>query len=47
MIEFGEGETVECPHCGKEFNIESIDDEEWDDSDVYFEHVSMCDGEDG
>lgn len=45
VTEFGHGDIMECPHCGKEFEINNIDDDELDDADTYFEHVTTCDGE--
>ncbi len=44
IIEFELGDIVECPVCQKVFEITRIDDDELDDSDLYFEHVTMCDG---
>ncbi|MHA7580416.1 hypothetical protein ACX12E_08455 [Paenibacillus vandeheii] len=44
IIEYELGDTVECPVCCRVFTITRIDDEELDDSDLYFEHVTMCDG---
>ena len=44
IIEFELGDIVECPVCRQSFEITRIDDNELDDSDLYFEHVTMCDG---
>lgn len=43
-VEFELGDTVECPVCRKVFEITRIDDDDIDDSDLYFEHVTMCEG---
>ncbi|WJH28431.1 hypothetical protein N6H13_25910 [Paenibacillus sp. CC-CFT742] len=43
-IDYELGDTVECPVCLRVFEITRIDDEELDDSDLYFEHITMCDG---
>ncbi|MFD1777035.1 hypothetical protein [Paenibacillus rhizophilus] len=45
IIDFGLGDIAECPRCGREFEINNLDDEELDDADRYFEHVTTCDGE--
>lgn len=42
--EIGLGDEVECPHCGREFALKDINDEELDDFDVYFEHITTCRG---
>lgn len=44
-ITISEGDTVWCPHCEKEFHIGELSEDEWDDADRYFEHVSTCDGD--
>lgn len=41
--ELGIGDIAECPHCGKEFEINNLDENEFDDFDAYFEHVTTCD----
>lgn len=43
-IEYELGVTVECPVCHQVFELIHLDDEELNDSDLYFEHVTMCDG---
>ena len=45
-IEIREGDYVNCIHCGKEFHIKNVSDNDWDDFDSYFEHLTTCDGED-
>lgn len=42
ILEVGLGDIVECPHCGKEFEMKNLDDENINDFDVYFEHVTTC-----
>ena len=42
--DFGLGDVAECPQCGKEFEMNNLDDEEINDFDVYFEHFTTCDG---
>ncbi|WP_190323389.1 hypothetical protein [Rummeliibacillus sp. TYF-LIM-RU47] len=42
--EFRLGDIAECPHCGKEFEMNNLDEEDYNDFDQYFEHVSVCDG---
>ena len=42
--EFGLGDIVECPHCGKEFEINNLDENDINDFDNYFEHVTTCNG---
>ena len=44
-LQISEGDTVLCPHCEKEFYMEKFHEEEWDDFDRYFEHVSTCEGD--
>lgn len=39
------GDIVECPICGKEFEMTNFDGEKLDDFDLYFEHVTTCDVE--
>lgn len=36
---YEEGDTAECEHCGKQFEINNDND-----FDNYFEHVTCCDG---
>jgi len=40
--EFKQGDIAECPYCGTEFQLDYISEEEYDDFDQYFEHVSAC-----
>lgn len=42
--EFELGDIAECPHCGKEFEMNDLDEEDYNDFDKYFEHVSNCEG---
>lgn len=45
IYEYEQGDVMECPNCGKEFTLENIDEDELDDFDAYFEHVTTCEGE--
>ncbi|WP_176473323.1 hypothetical protein [Niallia circulans] len=42
--EYGLGDIAECPHCGKEYEMKNLDEEDYNDFDQYFEHVSICEG---
>lgn len=42
--EYGLGDIAECPLCGKEFEMNNLDDEDINDFDLYFEHISTCEG---
>lgn len=42
IFEFEEGDVAICPHCEKEFEINNLKDDDYNDFDVYFEHVSIC-----
>ncbi|MGO4890316.1 hypothetical protein ACJ2A9_21420 [Anaerobacillus sp. MEB173] len=42
--EFSLGDIVECEHCGKEFELNNLDEDEFDDFDGYFEHITTCNG---
>ena len=39
--EFESGDIAECPHCGREFEMNNLDEEDFDDFDEYFMHVTM------
>ena len=41
-VEFEEGDIAECPHCGLEFEMNDLSEDDWDNSDAYFEHVTTC-----
>jgi hypothetical protein len=41
---YGVGDIAECPHCGREFELMNLEEEELDDFDEYFEHITTCDG---
>lgn len=41
--EFSLGDIAECPNCGKYFEMNNLDDDELNDFDNYFEHVTTCD----
>jgi len=41
---FNVGDIAQCPNCSKEFEMSNLDDEELNDFDEYFEHVTTCDG---
>lgn len=36
------GDIVECPHCKKEFEMNNFSDDDLDDFDEYFEHITTC-----
>ncbi len=36
------GDIAECPHCGKEFELNNFHEDEPDDFDEYFEHITTC-----
>lgn len=38
----GLGSIVECERCGEEFELNYLHEEELDDFDEYFEHVTTC-----
>jgi hypothetical protein len=40
--EFSLGDIAECPNCGKEFELNNLDDEDINDFDMYFEHITTC-----
>lgn len=40
--EFEQGDIAECPHCGKEFEMNNLSEDDYNDFDQYFEHVSVC-----
>lgn len=40
--EFELGDIAECPHCGKKFEMNDLGEEDYNDFDKYFEHVSIC-----
>ena len=40
--EFEQGDIAECPLCGKEFEMHNLSEDEYNDFDQYFEHVSLC-----
>lgn len=42
--EFYEGDVAECPVCGKEFELNNLDEDELNDFDEYFEHITTCNG---
>lgn len=42
--EFELGDVAVCPHCGKEFEMNNLDEDNWNDFDDYFEHVTTCNG---
>lgn len=42
--EFELGDIAECPHCGEEFEMNNLSEDDFDDFDDYFMHVSMCKG---
>lgn len=42
ILEVELGDVIECPHCGKEFEMNNLDEDEIDDFDNYFEHVTTC-----
>jgi hypothetical protein len=42
VYEFEQGDIAECHHCGKEFEMNNLNEEDYNDFDQYFEHVSMC-----
>lgn len=42
QLEVSLGDVVECPHCRKEFEINDVDEDNYNDFDIYFEHVSTC-----
>lgn len=42
--EFSLGDIAECPRCGREFELNNMDEEELNDFDEFFEHVTTCDG---
>lgn len=44
IIEFEIGNNVECPACKRTFTINHMDEDEPDDTDFYFEHVTLCTG---
>lgn len=41
--EFEEGDVAQCPHCGKEYKLDNLSEDDYDDFDQYFEHVTTCD----
>ncbi|KIL74210.1 hypothetical protein [Bacillus badius] len=41
--EFGLGDIAECPNCGRGFELNNLDEEELNDFDEYFEHITTCD----
>lgn len=41
--EIKQGDIVECPHCGKEFEMNNLTEDDYNDFDKYFEHVTLCD----
>lgn len=41
MDEIGLGDIVECPSCSREFAMNNLDEDEFDDFDEYFMHVSI------
>lgn len=40
--EFELGDIAVCHHCGKEFEMNNLDEDDWNDFDKYFEHVTTC-----
>jgi hypothetical protein len=42
--EIDSGDIMECPHCGRDFEMNNINDEDIDDFDDYFMHITTCDG---
>ncbi|WP_181898665.1 hypothetical protein [Halobacillus trueperi] len=38
------GDVVDCPYCGKEFEMKNLDDDDLNDFDEYFEHITVCGG---
>lgn len=42
--DFELGDIAECPICGKEFEMNDLGEEDYNDFDKYFEHVSICEG---
>ena len=36
------GDIVVCPNCGKEFEMNDLNEDSYNDFDMYFEHVSIC-----
>ena len=42
ISEFGISDVIECPRCGREFELNNLDEDNHDDFDEYFEHVTAC-----
>lgn len=40
--EITEGDIRECPHCGKEFEMNDLSEDDLNDFDNYFEHITTC-----
>lgn len=40
--EFELGDIAECYGCGKEFEMNNLDEKNINDFDIYFDHVTTC-----
>lgn len=38
------GDIIECPECGKSFEMNDLSEDDLNDFDVYFEHITTCEG---
>lgn len=45
--EFQEGDIAVCPRCGAEHEMNYLDEDELDDFDEYFMHITTCEGDQG
>lgn len=42
IAEYQEDDVAVCPKCGKEFELKNLSEEDINDFDIFFEHVSVC-----